>query len=148
MQNLLILILFPPLISIFQSIINLGNLNPYFLLLFYVFVFLKDIIPRYYFLYISLWDALFSSATFYQSLLFWFFIFLILEVLRARLILAHKVISMLIIIFLSILSLIYWNVYNILLPEKILFFISANILFFIPFYIFLPNYLGTNYEKT
>jgi hypothetical protein len=152
LQDILIYLV-TPILCLIQGYLNLGNFEPHLLILFYSFLRLRSLNKRDFFIYFSFWESLFSSYLFYKFFLFWLIIEIIIDYWDKRFYLAHKSFSFLLIIILSLLNIIYWNYnlflsLNIKLIEKILFFTSANLISFLPFYIFLkPTIEKKRYEE-
>lgn len=143
MQKALIFIL-PPIFSFIQSSLMLGDFRPYLLLILFIFLSLKGIFKKEFILYFSFWESILSHNPFYLFLIFWLIVDIIMNFWRKRLFLAHRSFSFVLVLIFSFLTLIFWNFnffFNINLLKKILFFSSANLIAFLPFYLFLPKYL-------
>lgn len=151
MQSALVFIL-PPVLSLLQSTLNWKGFKPSFLLVLYVFLSLKGFSKKGLFLYFSFWEAIFSFYPLYVFLIFWFILDIIISLWKKRLFLAHKSFSFVLILFLSLFSIIYWNfnsLFNLILWKRFLFLSTANLIAFLPLYIFLPKYLEkVEHEET
>ncbi len=151
MQKVLIFVS-PPIFSLIQSSLIFGDFKPYFLLIFFIFLVLKGLFKKEFLLYFSFSESIFSHRPFYMFLIFWLILYVIMSLWKRRLFLAHKSFSFILIITFSFLTLVFWNLdsfFNLNLLKKTLFFSAFNIIFFLPFYLFLPKYLEKiGYEET
>lgn len=143
MQNAIIYLSIP-FLSLIQSTFNLGKFRPDLLLIFYLFFSLKRSLNRFLFLYFSFWQAIFSSQPFYFFLIFWLTLDIIVNFEKKRLTFAHRSFSFIILLSLSFFSIIYWNLnslFNISLWKNLFFYLSSNLIVFLPLYFLLPKYL-------
>lgn len=143
MQKALVFIL-PPIFSLLQGLLSFEYFKPYFLLLFFIYLSLKGIFKRELLIYFSFWESIFYYKPFYFSLIFWIILEVIMNFWKKRLFLIHKSFSFVLVIFFSLLTLVFWNFTSFLnfgIFRKFLFFSSSNLIAFLPFYLFLPKYL-------
>lgn len=151
MQKVLIFIS-PPIFSLLQNSLIFGDFRTHLLLIFFIFLVLKGLLKKEFILYFSFCESIFSRKPFYIFLMFWLILYFIMSLWKKRLFLVHKSFSFILVITLSFLSLIFWNLdslFNLNLLKRTLFFSAFNIISFLPFYLFLPKHLEkVGYEET
>lgn len=133
-----------------QTQVVLSGVVPDFLLIFFVFLIFK----RLYFIGISILFAfvlkIFSNVAIVRIFLYWFILEIIINTWKKTFVVVHKSVSFFLIISLSVYSYIFWKMdYRLGLNYfiNLLAYIGFNLIFFLPFYLFIPEFYSNQEEK-
>lgn len=136
--------------GLLQTQIILGGVIPNFLMIFFVFLVFK----RIYFIGISLPFAIilkiFSTIPLARIFLYWFILEIIVNTWKKTFVTIHKSVSFFLIISLSVYSYVFWKIdykFDLNYFINLFKYIGFNLIFFLPFYFFIPEYYSSQEEK-
>lgn len=150
MYRFLIYIIVFIIMVFLQSQIIFDGIVPDFLLIFFVFLIFKKI----YFLGISLLFTvvlkIFSSMALARIFFYWFILEIIVNTWKRTFMTIHKSVSFFLIISLSVYSYVFWKIdykFDLNYLIYLLKYIGFNLIFFLPFYFFIPEFYSNQEEK-
>uniref|UniRef100_A0A7C3RID1 Uncharacterized protein n=1 Tax=Dictyoglomus thermophilum TaxID=14 RepID=A0A7C3RID1_DICTH len=137
------------ILAFLQTKVFFLGFHPDLVLVFFVFLLFKSLYFQGISIILSFSLKIFSTIPFYLFLIYWVIIEVIIKMWKKSFISIHKSSAFFLIIGLSTFSFLFWNFgYNFSLNYVIdlLRYISSNLVFFIPFYFFIPEIYSTEKE--